>query len=964
MESRILGDKYVRFGGEFFETCFRDEIRREGLTYYRFRLAEPGLFLDKYKTYASVNEADEAELRQGARIDLARNFRSRMEVVDAVNMLFRQIMNESVAEIQYDSRAELVCGAAFPAVEKEAENAASPFGMHTPELLLIDRENADSSGSSIGLEDAAGSDAGEGMPAEESERQEMETAQLEARAIAVRIREMMGDTGKPLLVFDKVKKAMRPVEYGDIVILLRSASVWAPLMMEELVQEGIPASGEQNRGYFQAVEVEIMLSLLRVIDNPRQDIPLASVLRSPIVGLTEEELAQVRLFAAGSYYDALSAALEQATMEAAPGGTAGLAAGRWNLGLELSGTAEAAAGQSLSGAQPAEGVKPGPGQPAPQPELSAGLAAKLISFRDRLESWRLDARHGSLSDLIWRIYSETGYLDWLGGLPGGSQRQSNLTALYDRAVQYEQDTSSRGLFRFLTFISRMRDNGGDLGAGSKDEGQGNAVRFMTIHKSKGLEFPVVFVAGLSKNFNQQDLNAAFLMHKELGFGPKYVDGKLRVSYPTLPNLAIRRRSHLELLAEEMRVLYVALTRPKEKLILIGTVKKLLNKIKDWSQVDSVHGMLLPDYMLARGRSYMDWIGPAILRHPSAAILREAAELPETGHADLFPGADSWMITVKSDEYLMTGAPRHQSHAAEGPGSAEQERREGIEAALNRLEPVQDIPWESGQSPQEMREELYRRISWKYPYLAASGIAAKTSVTEMKKQLAMQEHPPREWAEEALQQEGSNGNQAGSFTLSLRRPKFMEDYKLTPTERGTVYHTVMQHVPLVAGLDSAAVEELLNQLTDKELITREQAEAVQPQDIVDMLASSAGEMLLQASQVWREMPFSYALPATEAYLLPDPASGPVKDALHVQELLQEECVLIQGVVDCLFRQDERLILLDYKTDKVLEQRGGIEALKEQYRFQLELYAKALEEILGEPIQEKWLYFFDAGQAVQL
>jgi ATP-dependent helicase/nuclease subunit A len=383
-----------------------------------------------------------------------------------------------------------------------------------------------------------GEGAGPRRP-EQIDAEELMTAQLEARMIATQIRQLMGEYGTPFQVYDKHLKGMRSITYRDIVILLRSTSQWAPLMIEQLRLEGIPAYAELNTGYFEATEVEVMTSLLKVIDNPVQDIPLAGVLRSPMVQLSAEELAQIRLNGKGlTYYDAMVKLTEQA--------------------------------------------KQGNGIKAGQVSVSMTLVGKLQRFMEQLAHWRDEARQGSLSELIWRIYRETGYYDWVGGLPGGTQRQANLRALYDRARQYET-TSLRGLFRFLRFIERMQDNGGDLGTARALGEQEDVVRIMTIHKSKGLEFPVVFVAGLSKTFNQQDLSAAFLMHKQLGFGPRYVDQNLRVAYPTLPSLAIKRQVKMELLAEEMRVLYVALTRPKEKLFLIGTVKNLERQLQTWGQ---------------------------------------------------------------------------------------------------------------------------------------------------------------------------------------------------------------------------------------------------------------------------------------------------------------------------------------------------------------------------------------------
>ncbi|WP_433619971.1 helicase-exonuclease AddAB subunit AddA [Paenibacillus cellulositrophicus] len=907
---------------------------------YRFRLAEPSLFLDKYRRYASAEGG-------GIRIDLARNFRSRLEVVHAVNMVFRQLMNETVAEISYDERAELVYGASYPEAQPEGASGPSPY---VPELVLIDKAR----GGEASEEEPQDSDNG-GL-IQESEAAEMETAQLEARAIAKKIRAILGDTSpRPMQVFDKETKAMRPVRYGDMVILLRSAYIWGPLIMEELRQLGIPADGEQNQGYFQATEVEIMLSLLQIIDNPRQDIPLAGVLRSPIVGLTEEDLAQVRLCGKGTFYEAVMAAAGGTVLASAePGDSISIPDEEGTL------PAYAESAAALEWAEQTEAVDE-------EFSLSPELQRKLAGFLASLERWRNIARQGGLGDLIWLLYRETGYLDWVGGLPGGMQRQDNLKALHDRAVQFEQTTSSRGLFRFLTFISRLRDNGSDLGGPGTAESRDNAVRIMTIHKSKGLEFPVVFLAGMSKMFNQQDLNASFLMHKELGFGPKFVDTEKRVSYPTLPNLAIRRRSQLELLAEEMRVLYVGLTRPKEKMILIGTVKDLEKKVSSWAQVQSRPELMLPDYLLARGRSYLDWVGPALIRHPAAAKLRELGGLEGETASALESDPADWRISILSTEDLTLAALGGWEEAEESTP----ERRRKLNSLLRRetVLPGSDAP-DGGSflSP----DQISARLNWQYPHAAASRLSAKTSVTEMKKLLALQDGPTLDWVEETrVRREHSLPASQQTSTLALRRPKFMEQSRLSPTERGTVYHTVMQHIPLDAGLvDLRVVEATLQRLVDLSILTSSQAEIVEPEQIASFFDSDIGKRLQSAEWVSREMPFSYGLPAHEAHqaLLATERFNegniiPMK-ATDAGTQASDEVVLIQGIVDCLFRQDGKYVIVDYKTDRVLEHRGGIAALAESYRFQLELYARALEDILGEAVQEKWLYFVDAKQSVLL
>ncbi|ASR46696.1 helicase-exonuclease AddAB subunit AddA [Paenibacillus kribbensis] len=892
---------------------------------YRFRLAEPGLFLNKYQRYGMQEQED------GLLIDLARNFRSRKEVVDAVNLVFRQIMSVDVAEIEYDERAWLVHGASYP---EQTEQAA--VSAYVPELLLVDKGG---NGLSDALEGAELSDESGVQENELAELAELETAQLEARAIAQRIKELTGDTGQPLLIYDRGLKAMRPAVYGDIVILLRSASVWAPLIVEELRLEGIPASGEQTTGFFKATEVEVMLSLLHIIDNPQQDIPLASVLRSPIVGLTEDELAQIRLEKPdGLFYGALLAAAEADPLK---GSEKGISTDIMELDLF---TEDSQSSFELS-------------------DRNDGntLHARLRLFLRKLEAWRKEARQGSLSALIWNLLEETGYLDWVGGLPGGSQRQSNLRALYDRARQYETSTSNRGLFRFLTFISRLRERGGDLGSSSGGTEPDQAVRIMTIHKSKGLEFPVVFIAGTAKMFNQQDLNASFLMHKELGFGPKYVEEQNRVSYPTLPNLAIRRRSQLELLAEEMRVLYVALTRPREKLIMTGTVKDIASRAAGWARAKEHTETVLPDYMLAAGRSYLDWVGPALIRHPSAVALREAAGV-QAGYfhrLDHIPGAD-WLFTIVAAETL-SGSRASSDHEEEVPG---EERHMKTEALRNAEPLVMPLAMKG-----ESETDIAAALSWTYPYERAGRTAANTSVTEMKRWLEMQEIGADDWlnlsaSQRAESPEDQEDSHTGGNALHLRRPKFMGNQRLTPTERGTVYHTLMLHLPLDGVMNADVIEETKARLLNQRILLEVHAKALDTDKILRFFTSELGGRMLEATHVQRELPFTYTMQAVDYWNHSLPSMLPAQETQKAgPEGGQDDKVLMNGIIDCLFETPEGLVLVDYKTDRVSEYRT-LSHLTEQYRFQLELYARVIEAITGKKVAEKWLYFLEAGESVRL
>ncbi|WP_339845031.1 helicase-exonuclease AddAB subunit AddA [Paenibacillus sp. FSL W7-1088] len=992
---------------------------------YRFRLAEPGLFLNKYRQYAANSDmevdVERDSLHAGRRIDLARNFRSRAEVVHSVNMLFKQLMNEGVAEIAYDERAQLAYGATFP--EETLGDEA-----YTPELMLIDRQ-----GGGPDLTEST-DENGDALPSAELESAELETAQLEARAMARRIREMVGDTDKPALnVYDKALKSMRPARYGDIVILLRSALMWAPLMIEEFRQQGIPAGGEQSKGYFQATEVEVMLSLLQIVDNPRQDIPLASVLRSPIVGLDEEELAQIRLGdKRQSFYDAVVSATGAFTSSLNVFGQHGEKVSNSNSSaIQLQWPevwSEMEQGQRESAvtaeADVIELIHESSVHADTDELLDAGIDAsmggrisndadrdngtstelqqKLIRFLRQLEQWRLEARQGSLSELIWRMYRETGYLDWVGGLPGGIQRQSNLKALYDRARQYEEATANRGLFRFLTYVSRLRENGGDLGTVSSGSGeQDNAVRIMTIHRSKGLEFPIVFVGGISKMFNQQDLNSPFLMHKELGFGPRFVDRENRVAYPTLANLAIRRRAQFELLAEEMRVLYVALTRPKEKMILVGTVKDVVKKAVAWSQIKDSPERVLPDYLLAAGRSYLDWIGPSLMRHPDAALLRELAGGADSYAACLVNDESRWSISVISADQVsreivvdqtlgeedgMTEVRKHRIAALKAvepvelfPSSTEEEMMEDTQDATPRDISEEDVFTIGEQEDMQLLREVDKRLSWTYPHQAATQVAASTSVTELKTLLAMQDHQSLQMMEEVEEQSEASVDSEGyevkdgssSFKLHLRRPKFMEEKQLTGAERGTVYHTLMQHLPVDGSpVDSQIVEQTLLRLVELQILLPHQAEVIESDQLAGFFNTEPGTELLRAEWVKREIPFIYGLPAHHSpaewlrNLLPDAGMQTLEEDGKMQASLENETVLVQGIIDCLYEVDGELVLLDYKTDRVLEHRGGLDKLTENYRFQLELYARAIEDILGRKVDRKWLYFFDGGHAVKL
>lgn len=857
---------------------------------YRFRLAEPGIFLAKYGAYRS---GESAGGENGTAIDLSRNFRSRRIVVDTVNFLFRQIMTERAAEIEYTAEAELVCGLDDP----EPPDSAS---LDT-ELVLIHRD-----GGEEGHDDARAANAEEtegGL----DEIHESETAELEARFVAGRIRELVGLAGKPALrVWDRALGAHRDATYRDFAILLRATSAWAPVFVEQLAHAGIPAYAELSSGYFDAIEVDMMLSLLQVIDNPLQDIPLAGVLRSPIVGLRAEQLARIRLaHPTGTYYEAMLAFLEGA-----------------------------------AGSRPTD-------------DTSEEAAEKLAVFLGRLRSWRGEAERGGLSDLIWRIYRETGFYDYMGGLPGGTQRQANLKALYDRARQFEA-TSLRGLFRFLRFIRRMQESGNDLGAAKTMGEQDNVVRVMSIHKSKGLEFPVVIVAGLAKMFNERDLQGDFLLHRSLGFGPLIVDPETRVSYPSLAHQAIARKLRMEMVAEEMRILYVALTRAKEKLILLGTTRNVENLVQRWHQAAMGAGPKLSAGAIADARSFLDWIGPALLRHPDLAEFREAWKLPAP------PGFERKDAARFALRVVPQGRLAGWREAAAGSGG---DRAWLARAAAGEVLPAPPgqlvLPDSAAEEKARIPDEVAEWLGWTYPYGEASRLHAKTSVTEVKRlrEAASREDeawPAGQWlprlpeeTDAAVPSESAGGprRRGGAFS---RRPQFLEEKRMSAAERGTAYHAVMQHIPLVPPVDEARVMETIRHMTERDMLLPAQAREIDPRIITGFFGSDFGRRLLGAGHVEREVPFSYILPARDVHL----PGG---------EGLDKETVLIQGVVDCLFEEEDGLVLVDFKTDRVI---GDPYRLAASYRVQLDLYARAVQAVRKKTVKQKALYFFDGGHLVTL
>lgn len=790
---------------------------------YRFRLAEPELFLQKYHVYPEAG-ADYA------RIDLAQNFRSRPEILAAINYIFAQLMSEDIAELPYGAAEELNPGPDYPPAQ--GKTLAGPV-----ELDIIDREQTASEVADEGADDGEG--------------EELTGFALEARYIAERIQKLMQEGYQ---VFDKADKAYRPLAWRDIVVLLRSVKGKADVLLETLRAADIPTYAAVDAGYFQETEIQTMLALLQSIDNPRQDIPLAAVLYSPLVELTAAELAQIRLSADGDLFAALLAAT------------------------------------------------------APETGLPTELKDRIMGFLQQLSRWRNLARRASVPELVWQLFRDTGYYDYVGGTPGGLLRQANLRMLYDRAGEYEA-TNFRGLFRFLRFIEKMQNMGTDLAAARTLGESENVVRIMSIHKSKGLEFPVVLVADLGKNFNLLDSREVLLLHKKYGLGPYKIDEELSVRYPTFARQAIACQIDRENKAEELRVLYVALTRAREKLILIGSTKKLAAKALEWCRQIAVTDVLLPDYMIADAKSYLDWLGAVVARHADGKALRECAQTAQPQYNIRYADTSHWQVNIL-------------------PAWAVKAADEKAASQANLLQLVA----EQQQMPATENETWVKaRLDWSYPAAGARQVAAKLSVTEAKRRFAAEADPA--------------ATLLTAQALS-KRPKFIQhDQGLTGNEYGTLLHSIMQHVNLQGDLSPAGLKKQLDAFVEREIILPQEAAMVKLTSISRFFASTLGKRLRQASKVRREMAFSRMLQAKRFYP-------------EVQD--EHETIFMQGIVDVLFEEADGLVLVDYKTDSMVDH----EEIIGKYKLQIDLYSEAAAAILKKNVKERYLYLFHNGEIIAI
>ena len=855
---------------------------------YRFRLARPELFMKKYDSYSLEESTTQ-------RIDLHKNFRSREEVLTCTNDIFYKIMARSLGNVEYDAEAALYPGASYPAIEMKKtagkeetaeEQTKQSIADFTPEILLADSNDEL-------LEDTEFSDK----------------KTLEAKIVAEEIRHLM----KTQPVTDKATGELRAARYSDIVILLRSLSGWADSLVEVLNGNGIPAHTVSSTGYFSTVEVQTVLSMLRLLDNPRQDIPMAAVLRSPMAGLTDEELAVLRL-------EDGSVPFHEAVLELAEGL------------YEEDGQKEISDSEADSEADQKQGRN---ADEKTENHIEITAHRKLLKFYKKYKQLRQLVPDTPIHELIEIILRETGYGHYVAAMPAGNRRTANLNMLLEKAAAYEK-TSYKGLFHFVRYIDELQKYDVDFGEADMVGENEDVVRIMSIHKSKGLEFPIVIVSGMGKNFNKQDTRSKMVLHPELGIGLDYMDGKKRIKSPTIAKKAIAKQIDLENLGEELRVLYVALTRAKEKLILTGTLKDAPEKLEFFRQQANLSKAAdRPlSYLTREGASgYLDWILPAVLSYGDKYPVRivEAAELV----------LDEVENQLEQNEDLT-------------------ERIEEIEAADTQL---------VGQ--------LKQRFSQRYPYQTDILRKNKYSVSELKHRAmrekfeAEQEETIPAFLEEPV---------TPTIPLFIQREESVEQETANRGAlRGTAVHRVMECYDFAS---EKSVHEQMEAMEKEEKITADMRALVREQTVADFVSSETGKRMALAQRggaLYREKPFVMGFTEEElerygfgagAQMIENEAqtenaqqeimSENVSQENHMHE---EDLTLIQGIIDVFWIEDDGITVLDYKTDRV----DTAQELIDRYATQLKLYADALERVFATrklKVKEILIYSFRLEKLISI
>ena len=782
---------------------------------YKFRQARPELFLQKYDEYKNKEEkAQEDNLK----IQLFRNFRSRQNILNITNLVFESIMSKELGDINYNENEYLNYGANYPEPE-EIKNYAG-----IAELDIIDLKEDESITAFEGEED-------------EEEQERVEDDVLEAKFVANKIQELLNSN---YMVFDK-KQGYRKIRPKDIVILLRATSNLSPIYEKELSDLELPVFSDTSGTYLDTVEIQTILSVLKIIDNPLQDIPLVVVLRSSICNFTDNDLITIRLTDRNcNFYEAL-------------------------IKTRLI--------------------------------CDGDLKNKIESFLEKLEKWKSISQYMPLDEFIWQIYLDTGYYQYVGLLPNGAMRQANLKTLFEKAKQYEK-ASFKGLFNFIQFIDKLKKQNGDLASAKLIGENEDVIRIMSIHKSKGLEFPVVFLCNSHKKFNMQDLNDNILLHQDIGFGPTIMDTTRKIKYSSIAKDAIKLKMKQETLSEEQRILYVALTRAKEKLYITGRSKDFIKYVQDKNKVLEMYeseNIKLDAKLMKKANSYLDWIMYVYLFNQGRTI---------TLKGESYKLSDIITLNVSNKKDLLKALAKEEV--------VEQiDLKEKIEQILKN---------KSDEENKKSEQALKELLEWKYDYIVDTTLPTKSSVTKIKQEKIKLEEMLKGIESEEVEYKKS-------YT-----PKFMqEDKKISSAEKGTLVHLCIQRLDERKDYELKDIQNMILNLVEKEIITQNEADAIDVNLIYQYTKSQLFEELRQAKEVHKEQPFYINIPA--------------KDVVSEAENSKKN-ILVQGIIDLYYiDKNDNLVLIDFKTDYISNEPNAKEKILDKYKVQLEIYKTALEQALN-------------------
>lgn len=787
---------------------------------YKFRQARPELFLQKYDEYKNKEEKTQED---NLKIQLFRNFRSRQNILNITNLVFESIMSKELGDINYNENEYLNYGANYPEPE-EIKNYAG-----IAELDIIDLKEDESITAFEGEED-------------EEEQEKIEDDVLEAKFVANKIQELLNSD---YMVFDK-KQGYRKIRPKDIVILLRATSNLSPIYEKELSDLELPVFSDTSGTYLDTVEIQTILSVLKIIDNPLQDIPLVVVLRSSICNFTDNDLITIRLTDRNcNFYEAL--------------------------------------------------IKT-------RIICDGDLKDKIESFLEKLEKWKSISQYMPLDEFIWQIYLDTGYYQYVGLLPNGAMRQANLKTLFEKAKQYEK-ASFKGLFNFIQFIDKLKKQNGDLASAKLIGENEDVIRIMSIHKSKGLEFPVVFLCNSHKKFNMQDLNDNILLHQDIGFGPTIMDATKKIKYSSIAKDAIKLKMKQETLSEEQRILYVALTRAKEKLYITGRSKDFTKYVQDKNKVLEMYeseNIKLDAKLMKKANSYLDWIMCVYLFNQGRTI---------TLKGEQYKLSDIITLNVSNKKDLLKALAKEEV--------VEQiDLKEKIEQILKN---------KSDEENKKSEQALEELLEWKYDYIVDTTLPTKSSVTKIKQEKIKLEEILKGIESEEVEYKKS-------YT-----PKFMqEDKKISNAEKGTLVHLCIQRLDERKDYELKDIQNMILNLVEKEIITQNEADAIDVNLIYQYTKSQLFEELRQAKEVHKEQPFYINIPA--------------KDVVSEAENSKKN-ILVQGIIDLYYiDKNDNLVLIDFKTDYISNEPNAKEKILEKYKVQLEIYKTALEQALGRKVNK--------------